>query len=189
MRQRLVAGVALAAVVFVQCQTVQKLGIYGFLTAESTMVVLPGSNRLVIVEGLVAGSETYHKPAIANCPSYLRVRDPLSDTVLAFIPGSCNHSFASATVTPKGQLWVFATPWARWTEPGHPIQGPCKGQVTSNCTVHAFHSLDATLQHWGTPSLSAAVPPAGVAVYNSDVAPVNRSSHWGPLPAGIPPHK
>jgi hypothetical protein len=189
----------------------RKLGLYDYMTQETTPLVFNGRN--VLMESMIKGDPQWAGhwiPAFQNCDSYVRVRDLASGVVLANVSQSCDHAFASALVaTGEGgleSLYIFATAWVRDLAPAPPAaaaaaaggaprdrgvgwSGPCSAPV-GNCTIAAFVSSDPALGAWrAVPRLAA---PGPNVTYNVDVTHVGVA---GPAraarlaAAGLPDHE
>jgi hypothetical protein len=166
-------------------QEVQKLGVYDYLTQESSPVIYNG--KLLMLESIPTSYPDY-SPAFSHCSAYLRVRDMHSLAVVVNITATCNQAFGAATVikgSSPGQsdtLLVTSTQWDRRSAVPRAVgsgwSGPCAGPNPTNCTVNLFYSSSFDLSDASWESHSPGIPlPFGV--YNTDPMPV-------PLAAGVP---
>ena len=164
-------------------QQVQKLGVYDFMTEESSPVMFNGA--LLMLESIPAAYPGY-SPAFAHCSAYLRVRDMRTLAVLVNITASCGQAFGAATVLPGASpgapdtLLVTATQWDRrsgglrgaWS-------GPCAGASPANCTVNLFFSSARDLADGSWQARAPGIPLPSLGVYNTDATAV-------PAAAGLP---
>lgn len=163
---------------------VQKLGVYDFMTEESTPLMFNGD--LLMLESIPTAYAGF-SPAFAGCSAYLRIRDMRTLRVVVNITASCGLAFGAATVVPGAApgapdaLLVTATEWDRRAAGGRlraAWSGPCAGASPANCTVHLLFSSapDLADASWGSRSPGVPVP---FGVYNTDPMAV-------PPAAGLP---
>lgn len=166
---------------------VQKLGVYDYMTEESSPLIFNG--LLVMLESIPRSYAGFDTTGFANCSAYMRVRDMKTLRVIVNISATCGMAFGAATVLPGGAagasdtLVVSATQWDRthvspvlresgsqgWT-------GPCDGASPTNCTVNLFFSSSPTLEDASWSSRSPGIPvPFGV--YNTDIMAVPAAAH------------
>ena len=149
------------------------LGAYDYDAGESSPVVLNG--RLLMVESIsfcYPGHMRIWKPDTydgAKCPSYMRVRDMHTGTVIANLTSdlganSCNHTFGAAVVKKdeqgNEQLYISATRCARFQAAQSYCESPARAGAVcpcwsgagplKDCAVDIFVSSDQTLQKWQT---------------------------------------
>ena len=163
---------------------VQKLGVYDYMTEESSPIIFNGA--LLMLESIPTSYAGF-SPAFANCSAYLRVRDMRTLRVVVNISASCGLAFGAAAVVPGARgapdaLLVTATQWDRRSA-GAPAplragwSGPCAG-ASPNCTVHLLFSAARDLADGSWQAFSPGIPvPFGV--YNTDPMAV-------PAAAGLP---
>ena len=153
-----------------------KLGVYDYLTQESTPVIWHGV--LLMIESI---PKTYggYDPTFSRCASYLRVRDMRTLAVVVNISNSCGLAFGAAVVAPGADggedvLLLTATPWDRGVSPW---VGPCSGASPANCSVVLLASSSPRLEDASWAVAGSVRTPFGV--YNTDVAAI-------PSSAGLP---
>jgi hypothetical protein len=164
---------------------IQKLGIYDYFVDESSPVIFNG--RLIMFESIVQNSPQWAGhwfPSFSNCPSYFRVRDQLTGTVLYNMTETCNHAFGSAIVDIVNgidTMYVFGTTWGRnqLSDGSFEWSGAC---AQNNCSVDAYSTTDVDLQQW---SSFPRVVVTNSSLYNTDVTKV---TNYNPA-SGLPPHK
>ena len=169
----LLAQVALASL---QPLTPQKLGVYDYMTEESSPLVFNGA--LLMLESIPTAYAGF-SPAFAGCSSYLRVRDMRTLGVIVNISATCGQAFGAAVVIPgapgaSDTLVVTSTQWDRRSATAPPAlgwSGPCAG-AAANCTVNLFASSSPSLADatWVSRAPGIALPQLGV--YNTDLAAV-----------------
>lgn len=158
---------------------VTKLGVYDYLTEESSPVIFNGA--LVMLESIPRSYAAF-SPSFANCTAYFRIRDMRTLSVIVNITASCNMAFGSAFVIPgeggaSDTLVVTGTEWDRTHVSNVGWSGPCAGP-TPNCTANLFFSSSPSLED---ASWQARLPgiPIPFGVYNTDAMRV-------PPSAGLP---
>jgi len=169
------ASAAVAAAAAAAAPFVTKLGVYDYMTEESTPVIFNG--RLLMLESVpksYPGWAGNWLPAFANCGNYLRVRDMRSLAIVVNITLSCDAAFGAAVVYTDSNsgvetLLVSATPWDRSVSPW--LSAGCGG-AAPNCTVLLFVSASPGLEDasWSAPR--GVQMPAGTGVYNTDIMQV-----------------
>jgi hypothetical protein len=155
---------------------VQKLGVYDYMTEESTPFIWHGA--LLMLESIPKAYAGY-APEFDHCASYLRVRDMRTLSVVVNITASCGLAFGAAVVATgadsgRDVLLVSATTWDRSVSPW---AGPCAGSAPSNCSVLLLSSSSAALEDASWSVAGAVRTPFGV--YNTDISAV-------PAAAGAP---
>lgn len=175
----------LTVLVPVFSQEVQKLGVYDYMTEESSPLLFNG--KLVMLESIPTSYPGYN-PDFSHCSAYLRVRDMHTLSVIVNITASCGQAFGAATVIPglapgeSDTLFVTSTQWDRRSASrasrgtfGSGWSGPCAGPNPTNCTVNLLFSSSPDLSDasWVPRSPGITLP---FGVYNTDPMPVPQAA-------------
>jgi hypothetical protein len=156
---------------------VAKLGVYDYMTQESSPLIFNG--QLLMLESIPTAYAGF-SPAFSACSSYLRIRDMRTLRVVVNITATCGQAFGAATVIPgagagaSDTLVVTSTQWDRRAAAGLRAgwAGPCAGSAPANCTVNLFASSSPDLADATWRAHAPGIPLPQLGVYNTDLAAV-----------------